>query len=228
MTKVRLVSAYVDLGLTKRPAPDFHVLGNQLEAAAKGRSRIFRNFPFAECWLPWTFTWNAHPPANPRAEDRFVSELEHVRSNYIQHSPMQWMHTAWEEDHSSDVFVWMGYSILKQGDFTGRRIKPWHVTAFLDHLEEWEPSGVYMPGITEKAPIQPYGDNWRFCGSTIVVPAPHVGPLYEAYKSTAIKFIRAYKAIPLDLAIWSMVEEQYPINWYQAEYDHTQLTNFPC
>ncbi len=85
-----------------------------------------------------------------------------------------------------------------------------------------------MPGITAKATVEPYGDNWRFCGSTIIVPAPHVGPLYEAYKRATIVFIREYRAVPLDLAIWPMVEEQYPINWYQGEYDHTQLTNFPC
>jgi len=228
--KVRVVTAYVDLGLAKRSVGEFYILGDRLYRACEPDFRAFIRFPFEECWLTKEMRrqvgWIA---ANHRAEDRFETDMEHVRSNIIQHSPMQWLKLAMAEDPLSDVFVWMGYSIMKQGDFTGKRITPEHVREFLCKLRQWEPNCIPLPGITDRAPVNVHGDNWRFCGSTLIVPRQFVEPLERSYKFETREFIRRHGCIPLDLAIWPMVEERsgLPIRWYKAEYDATQLTNFP-
>src|SRR5262245_23171191 len=130
MAKVKVVTAYVDLSLTKRPSAEFHALGSRLKAAVEPHCafRVFEHFPYEHCWA---HPFHALPAANLRAEDRFPTDAEHVRSNLIQHSPLQWLKLAMDEDPTPDVFVWLGYTIMKQGAFTG---KPVTETAIGDFL----------------------------------------------------------------------------------------------
>ena len=226
--KVKAVTAYVDLGLEKRPSVEFHMLGNRLIRACDGRIHVFNAFPFERCWAAREF--GGLPAANPRATDRFVTDVEHVRSNLLQHSPVQWVALASAQDlDDTDVYVWMGYSILKQGDFTGKRITEEHVAQFLDKVERYDFTDIPFPGITPPAPVNPHGDNWRFCGSTIIMPRKFLVPIVKTYFAKARQFINTFQSIPLDLAIWPEVEREGNLPWkfYQAEYDHTQLTNFP-
>lgn len=231
-TKVKVVTAYVDLGLTKRPSDEFHSLGRQLVAACDGRARVYDDFPFDCCWVQREY--RGLPPANPRAEDRFATAEEHRRSNIVQHSPGQWVMSAYLADHAAytpaDVYVWMGYSLMKQGAFTGKPISSQHVHDFLTRLEQWTPDCIPFPGITNASPVLPFGDNWRFCGSVIIYPTYWLARMWHSYQVCAREFFRRYGAIPLDLAIWPTVEATsgLPFRFYQAEYDATQLTAFPA
>lgn len=226
-TNVKVITAYCDLGLTKRPRQEFTDQGDQLIWAAGKDIKVYE-YDKNDAWN-WP-KYKDYPAANARAFDRFADELEHARSNLIQHTPVQWLEEAAMDFPQTDVFVWMGFSLLKQGDFTGKRIQPHHVAEFVGKLKSWKPNGLPFPGIN-KVPYQlePFGDNWRFCGSTLVVPREYVFRLGTAYRANFEAFVRQHKAIPLDLAIWPMVEfsSGLPIRWYAAEYDYTQLTNFP-
>ncbi len=227
MASVKVITAYTDLMLTKRPSEDFHKLGKELVEVC-GPDIAVKNYHPGEAWSVQEFY--GFPAANPRAHDRFVTNEEHAKSNLIQHTPIQWLEDAMIEFPNVDVFVWMGYSILKQGAFTNRRIMPHHVYDFVQRLKTWKPDSIPLPGIAYGiSPISPFGDNWRFCGSTLVVPREYVFRVGRAYRECLRAFVHTHKAIPLDLAIWPMVEFMagLPIRWYTAEYDNTQLTNFP-
>lgn len=226
-TSVKVITAYCDLGLTKRPAAEFHVLGQKLldQLGTDGHKYEYSK---NDAW-----TWDAYkdfPAANPRAYDRFADDMEHARSNLIQHTPIQWLEDACMDFPQTDVFVWMGYSILKQGDHTGKRILPHHVAEFVGKLKDWKPTSLPYPGMDlYQTQLNPFGDNWRFCGSTLIVPRQYVFQVGRAYRANLKAFVQMHKAIPLDLAIWPMVEYSsgLPWKWYDAEYDYTQLTNFP-
>lgn len=226
--KVKLVTAYVDLGLTKRPSEEFHALGNRLINAAWPHVRAFTDFPYQRCWVASAVHYEV-PAANARAEDRFATDTEHVRSNIIQHSPVQWLSLAAAEDPAPDVFVWLGYSILKQGDFTGKRLQEQHVVDFLAKVAKYPFSDIPIPSIRPWEPVSVHGDNWQYVGSTVIAPRRFLPAMTGSYKYEAREFIRRHKCIPLDLAIWPSVVEKsgLPFRPYAAEYDATQLTNFP-
>lgn len=228
MQKVKVVTAYVDLGLSKRPASSFHALGQELALACGERIRVYPDFPFQRCWVA-AETQAAYPAANRRAEDRFVNDTEHVRSNIIQHSPLQWLTLAAAEDPEPTAFVWLGYSILKQGDFTGKRVRPKDVHKFLTAVEKYPFGNIPIPSIRPEDPVLPYGDNWQFVGSTLIIPRTHLPAVWRSYKAELRNFVLKYKAIPLDLAIWPAVVRNsgLPFRPYPAEYDATQLANFP-
>lgn len=226
-TNVKVISAYCDLGLAKRPAAEFHKHGRDLVLAASPDIHVY-NYKMQDAWN-WAQCKN-YPAANARAYDRFDDDLEHARSNLIQHTPIQWLEEACMDFPETDVFVWMGYSLLKQGDFTGKRLTSAHVTKFVEKLKLWEPTSLPFPGMTQQIyPVNPFGDNWRFCGSTLVVPRKFVFRVGRAYRACLNLFIKQHGAIPLDLAIWPMVEFSSGLPWefYPAEYDYTQLTGFP-
>lgn len=220
----------MDLGLTKRPSAEFHALGSELinECRKHAPVRPFGGFQFTHCWGPMFFGYDC-PAANVRAPDRFASPKEHLRSNLIQHSPLQWLEIAAQEDPEPDVFVWLGYSILKQGDFTNQRLKTAHIGPFLDKVARYEGGDIPIPSIRPEDPIQPYGDNWQFVGSTIIAPRRFLPHMVHRYRAELFNFVSEYQAIPLDLAIWPAVVRNsgLPFSRYPADYDATQLTNFP-
>lgn len=231
MPSVKVVTAYVDLGLTKRPSAEFHKLGSQLISACTGygdQIRAFLDFQYDTCWAVRE-TPAEYAPANPTAWDRFTTVEEHRRSNLIQHSPLQWMQMAAQED-PADVYVWLGYSILKQGDFTGHRCKVEQLQPFLEKVARFDYSrGIPIPSIRPDDPLQPFGDNWQFVGSTLVIPRRRISEVSLAYHTAYKDFLMLFRAVPLDLAIWPMVVRQHglPFLPYGAEYDATQWTNFP-
>jgi hypothetical protein len=228
MARTKVVTAYVDLGLSQRPPESFHALGDRLIACCPN-IRVFRDFPFSECWLNRDANASWYPPANERAPDRFANCEEHWRSNVLQHTPVQWVEMAAAEDPEPDVFVWIGYSVFKQGDFTGKPVRQEDVCEFLTRVEKYPFGDIPFPGIAQPAPVLPHGNNWRFCGSTVIFPRRYLSQMVKSYKYEARAFLRRHNAIPLDLAIWPAVEQNsgLPFRFYQAEYDRTQFTGFP-
>lgn len=227
MKIVKAVTACVDMGLSLRSLEHTHALGRRLLDACAGRS-VFYECPYAQVWTVQELP--GFMPANTRAEDRFATAVEHQRSNYVQHMPVQMLARAYEKFPEVDVFVWLGYTLLKQGNFTGKLITEEHVSAFLDKLAVYPFDDIPFPGITpERRPVDPYGDNWRFCGSTIIAPRRFLPGIVRSYKFETREFVRRHRCVPLDLAIWPTVEARSGLPWrfYPAEYDATQLTNLP-
>ena len=226
MTKVKVVTVYVPLHVKHMTPLLYHELGTKMIQATCGRGKYYAKW-LEDCWLH-----AEKPPMVPATEtpsDRYDTPEHHAESHIVQHSRTQWAMQLWEEEPDLDVIVWLDYGILKQGDFTNKKITPAHITEFLDKLEEWDPKDIPFPGIEEKKPVLPHGNNWRFCGSTHIWPTKFLKQIDHAYRFELRDFIYKHGKIPLDLAIWPAVEQRsgLPFRWYKAEYDYTQLTNFP-
>ena len=225
--KTVVVSAYVPLKV-KHLSPEAYMdYGKQLEEAV-GRHRMYR----ADCLLQDCWLAKENPPLVPATEpaaDRYDTKEEFALSNIIQHSRTEWALQA-VELLQPEVVIWLDLAIMKQGDFTGKRITSQCIREFMEKIERrtsWDV--IPFPGITPRGPIEVHGNNWRFCGSTHVWPVKFLREIDRHYKFQTRKFIREHKCIPLDLAIWPAVEvaSGLPFEWYKAEYDTTQLTGFP-
>jgi hypothetical protein len=224
--RAKVVTAFVPLKVKHLTADGYHELGKQLEGAVGAdRFRFFDNFPLGDCWLA-----KENPPLVPASDtpaDRYDTREDHARSNIVQHSRTQWALAALREDPSVDFIVWLDLGIMKQGAWLNNQITAAHVTQFIQDVEKL-PSGIIpFPGIEERKPLNPSGNNWRFCGSTHIWPVQFLPEIDRQYKFYTREFIRKYGTIPLDLAVWPTVEELsgLPFRWYKAEYDATQLTN---
>jgi hypothetical protein len=233
--KVRVVTAYVPLNVKHLTPYQYRDLGTRMLNATRGRYHFFDQFPLSDCWL-----WKENPPlvpAAPTPSDRYETPADYARSNIVQHSRTQWALMAANEHPDCEVIVWLDYGILKQGHWNGKPITEHHIGVFLDRVERWVLQGhdadvcltIPFPGIEEKKPIDVHGNNWRFCGSAHIWPVKYLRQIDACYKKKLRQFISCYDCTPLDLAIWPMVERDsgLPFEWYKADYDHTQLTEFP-
>lgn len=224
---VKVVSGYVPLEVKHIDPEGYARHRDALVGACGGRMRFFDNFPYSECWLA-----KHNPPmvgANQRATDRFDTDEQHARSNIVCCQFPEWGLLAAQEDPSIDVVVFLTSTVLKQGDFTGKRCHPEHIVQFLEKVEQYDFQDIPFPGITQVTPVNDHGDNWRFCGSCHIWPTKFLNQINSQFKFEALRFIRRVGKTPLDLHIWPAVEQnsKLPYRWYQAEYDYTQFTNFP-
>ena len=234
MNKVCVVSSYVPLQVRHLSAEAYRNYGRLIEEVSKIKHQtcFFWNFPFEQCWL-----MRQHPevikykPATDTPADRYATTLDHVKSNIVQHSRTEWALHAAQQNPDVDVVVWLDLGILKQGAFRNNIVTTSHVAEFLDKVARYDFVDVPFPGITTpREPINPYGNNWRFCGSTHIWPVKWLKQIDECYRRKTLGFIHCFGCIPLDLAIWPLVERDsgVPFKFYQAEYDASQLTEFPC
>jgi len=183
-------------------------------------------------WLK-TAEWLSLPPATPAAPDRYPTPQHFVNSNIVQHNRTRWLLQAARMYPDDDIFIWLDYGLLKQGEFTGKRIEAKHIAPFVEAVERYYNAGhrdIPFPGIADRAAVDVHGNCWRFCGSTHIVPRWHLEDIDRAYRRSCCQFISTTRTVPLDLPIWALVEMYYtelPYRQYKAEYDYTQLSNFP-
>lgn len=232
----KVISAFVPLEGMRHFKPDeYHAYA---AAMVQDVSHHFFNAreQLSDLWLfKWLrmAEWLTLPPATPASPDRYPTPQHFVNSNIIQHNRTRWLLQAAAIYPDDDVFIWLDYGLLKQGDFTGKRIEPKHVTAFVEKVERYYGAGhrdIPFPGIEAQGPINTQGNCWRFCGSTHIVPRWHLEAIDKAYRRRCCEFIAATRTVPLDLPIWALVEQfhpELPYRQYRAEYDYTQLENFP-
>ena len=230
MNKVLVVSGYVPLQVKHLDTAAYRALGDQLKQACNKACipyHIFEDYPYEKCWLA-----QDNPPmvgANARATDRFDTDEQHAKSNVVCNQFVQWAWEAYKKHPKVDVIVWFVYSLLRQGDFTGNRITQAHIIDFLHKVQHYKFKDIPFPGISEDRTVNVHGDNWRFCGSTHIWPTKWLKQIRKEYQQCARAFVSQVKATPLDLQVWPTVEaySDLPFRWYKAEYDTTQLTNFP-
>lgn len=231
MNNVTVVSAFVPLNVLHMKIRDYMELGDQMFRAAReaGAETVFRRCALTACWS-YDLCAN-HKPATDTPADRYATPHDHVLSHIVQHTRTQWaIEAIYESKRDPDVVVWLDLGVLKQGNHTGKKLHPDDVKWFVEAVQKYDFQDIPFPGITGKDPWLPHGNNWRFCGSTHIWPAKWLSKIHNSYKHNLISFVHEYDCVPLDLAIWPMVERNsgLPFKWYQAEYDNTQLRNFPC
>lgn len=223
-----VVTAYVPLDVKHLTPQQYRDLGTRMLNATDGRYHFFDQFPLSDCWL-----FKENPPmvpAAPTPADRYATPEDYVRSNIVQHSRTQWALAAVEAHPDTDVVVWLDYGILKQGYWNQRPVEPRHIKNLLDKIERRKTmEDIPFPGIEGRQPINVHGNNWRFCGSTHIWPVKYLKAIDKAYRTSLREFIDTFKCTPLDLVIWPSVEyySGLPFRWYKADYDCTQLTEFP-
>lgn len=227
---VTVVSAFVPLKVKHMTAERYLELGDQMfRAARKGgaEARLIKS-AITDCWSYDLL--RDLPPATETPSDRYDSPYEHVQSHIVQHTRTQWARQAAEHMPHTDVVVWLDLGLLKQGEHTGRKLNLEHVTRFVEAVAKYPFDDIPFPGITGPDPWLPHGNNWRFCGSTHIWPVKWLDQIHKSYQVNLRNFVHDYSCAPLDLAIWPLVERSsgLPFRWYQAEYDSTQLENFPC
>lgn len=226
MNKIKVVTAYVPLSVKHLTRDTYMDYGKRL-AEACGGDLIFRNgFPLDKCWS--YEMCKDLPPAAPVPADRYDSPQVNVMSNIVQHTRTQWALDAMA-DYAPDVVVWLDLAVMKQGAWRNNQLNEQHVRDFLVKVRNMDTSVVPFPGIGPKAPINDFGNNWRFCGSTHIWPTRFLPAIDAAYREELTKFVKRTGRCPLDLVIWPAVEQHadIPFRWYEAEYDASQLTNFP-
>jgi hypothetical protein len=234
--KARVVSAFVPLAGMRHVDPKVYEK-NAYDMVADVPYVFFNlDEEIHDMWL-WKWLnmaeWGTLPPATPAAPDRYPTPQHFVNSNIVQHNRTRWLLHAAAMYPDDNIFIWLDYGLLKQGDFTGKRIEAKHIAPFVEKVERYYNAGhldIPFPGIEGPGVVNVTGNCWRFCGSTHVVPRWHLDAIDAAYRQTCCEFIAATQTVPLDLPIWALVEQfhpELPYRWYKAEYDYTQLSNFP-
>jgi hypothetical protein len=229
MNNVTVVSAFVDLNVLHMKKEQYIELGDKMFVAAHrvGAEIYVATPPLTGCWS-FDLCYG-RKPATETPADRYATPEDHVASHIVQHTRTQWALEA-TKNTVPDVVVWLDLGILKQGQHTGKLITPDDVSWFVEAVQMYPFDDIPFPGITGPDPWLPHGNNWRFCGSTHIWPVKWLDQIHRSYQHCLRRFVHEYDCVPLDLAIWPLVERGsgLPFKWYQAEYDNTQLRNFPC
>lgn len=238
MNEVIVVSSYIPLPVRHLTEEQYRALGGRLAAASSAyRFHLFEH-SLEECWLhsepglPWV-------PAYPPPADRYATPEDNIRSHIIQHNRTEWALAAARQYPDANVIVWFDYGLLKQDAGGQNSITDAHVREFLYRVAHYPfERTMPFPGILSRRPVEPFGHNWRFCGSVHIWPVKWLAAIDRVYKESLRRFIQRYNRVPLDLAIWPEVEEvctshdtdpgtRVPFHWYQGEYNASQLTGFP-
>ena len=229
--KVTVVSAFVPLNVLHMSADQYHELGERMFQAAReaGANTSFIQSSLDYCWSHDLCI--GKPPATETPADRYATPEDHVKSHIVQHTRTQWALDAKSAYPDTDVVIWLDLGILKQGKWNNKPIIADDVKWFVEAVQKYPFEGdMPFPGITGPEPWLPRGNNWRFCGSTHIWPVKWLTQIDNGYRQALRDFVSTYGCVPLDLTIWPLVERLrgVPFKWYQAEYDYTQLRNFPC
>lgn len=232
MKKVCLVTAFVPLPVSHLTESQYKDLGAKLKRAASAHTvASFEEDQLEQCWLHQVVPdILKYPPAAPVPGDRFATPEINVMSHVIQHNRTTWAIRAEQLHPDADVFVWADYGVIKQGGHTARPVMEPMISKFLDKVAVYDGDDIPYPGIDRYAKIDPFGNNWRFCGSLHIWPKRYLRAIDIAYKAELLEFIGKHQKVPLDLAIWPAVQDNHqylPFRFYQAEYDYTQFTEFP-
>lgn len=231
--RVKAVSAYVPLEVKHLNRQQYKELGDGLVEALGDRIHVFYDYPLEKCWLYEYLRLTDSldlPPATEIPSDRYAGPKQMVCSNIVQHNRTNWAMAASLIHPDVDCWVWLDYGVLKQGDFTGKRVTQQHVADFIKKLEDMpELLHIPFPGIWDKGVPSDTGANWRFVGSTHIWPTQFLPRIDKVYRRECIKFVERTRTVPIDLPVWAYTELEggLPFLKYDANHDHTQFTNLP-
>ncbi len=235
-----VVTGWSDLGFQPTneqpaclPKERFAILRDGLiEAVGEENIHVFWDYPFKSCWVERHFDTSVLRPDTPTPQDRFADSSQHLCCNAIQHERTTWAMKAMELHPDRDVMIWLDIGILKQGAWRNNPVAQSNIKQFFERVKNTPPPMycIPFPGITpEIGPVYTGKNNWRFCGSTHIWPVTFLPRIDYTYKEELIGWVDNYKTLPLDLPIWALVEQYsgLPFQWYAAEYDASQLDNYP-
>ena len=224
MNKVKVVTAYSDIGTIQTSREQFKERGRRLLEAVPCSTRVFDDYPIKDTWLyPLV---NDIPPSDPHPPtDRFPTPEIMVLSHCIGNQKSAWIMEAAADDPEPDIFVWLDYGILKQ-----QPMDPLQITAFIRKVEDkGSLFEIAAPGIqANMGPVYDYQFCDRFCSSVWVVPRSFVYKFHRYMRKTAIDRISATNTVTWDNNYVALLEQNGPLPFrhYSAWWDQTQLTNY--
>lgn len=238
--KPLIVTGWTDLGF--RPAADQPKCLSRdqfakfrdgiLEAVGEKNVCVFWDFPYDKLWVPREFDLAALKPDTPTPMDRFTGSWQHLRCNAWQHERTTFAMAAAKDYPEYDVMIWLDIGILKQGAWLNNCVTKERIKRFFDRVANTpgEMNCIPFPGITAtKENVYSGNNSWRFVGSTHIWPVKYLTDIHLHYKGMLRVWVARYKTLPLDLPIWALTEQisNLPFKWYPAEYDASQLDNYP-
>jgi len=215
--KSTIVTGYVRIPDHPRSADEYHRLAANLRRVG-APTRTFMS-EVGRCWLS-TFvrdkTITHAVDDNPRK-----NTLDY---HIVQHQKTAWLATAAEFGPAADVLVWMDYGIFHQPGITVDVIDE-----FLRRIEAADKiDEICIPGAWERSSGYADSPDWRFCGSSMIMPRAHARTFHEAVKDVTLSRLAATNHVTWEVNDWAVVEslKVLPIRWYKADHNQTQFTNW--
>jgi hypothetical protein len=146
---------------------------------------------------------------------------EPLAYHVVQHQKTAWLLQALEADPSVDVLVWIDFGVFHQPGVTAQVID--------DFLRRVRAHPAFsIPGCWEQSRGVFDGPDWRFCGSSLVVPREFVRSFHEAVRDVALERLSTTNRVTWEVNDWAEVDRRrvLPIRWYPAGHDQTQFTNY--
>ncbi len=211
-----VVTGFVKIPGHPRTDEEYDRLGARLRELHSAPVRVFRDV-LEDCWL--------HKHVHDRPVDHAVGDNPKKNSlayHVVQHQKTAWLVSALETNPSADVLVWLDYGVFHQPGVTVDV-----VDAFLRRVrarEEISIPGCFTPTATSSIDWP----DWRFCGSSLVVPRDLVISFHEAVRAVTLERLAKTGRVTWEVNDWAEVERRkmVPIRWYKADHNATQFTNY--
>ncbi len=217
-SKLAVVTGYVKIPNHPRSDEEYQRLGAKLLEITAAPVHVLRH-GLDRCWLT--------PPVKDLAVTHATGDNPRKNTlayHIVQHQKTKWLVDVSEMDHAADVLVWIDYGVFSQPGITVDVID-----AFLLRVAAAEEDKICIPGAWERQaiswPNEPY---WRFCGSSMIMPAVDARTFHEAVRSVTLERIATNNFVTWEINDWAAVERQGtpPIRWYLGDHNESQFTNY--
>jgi hypothetical protein len=214
-SKVVVATGYIPISGFPRSARDYELLGSALQKVRvpmyEATSRL------DDCWLYEPATASRRIRHATGGNDAKNSLAYHI----VQHQKTTWIVEALKAHPDADVAVWVDYGIFHQPDVTALVIEDFAARV-------GEEGAVAIPGCFDQREVSVDQPNWRFCGSSLVVPRLLAQPFDAAVRAVTLERLAKTAYITWEVNDWADVERRRltPIRWYSANHDATQFTNY--
>lgn len=211
----RIVTGYVPIPGHPRTAAEYDELNLGFLDVEAPIQRFYNRVE--DCWLPKFFGGSS--PSHSEGDNPRKNTLGY---HVVQHQKFEWLFQAAQQDQEADVFVWMDYGIFHQPGVTAAAIN-----GFLQRLDDKK---IYFPGCWPPGYYSDDSPCWRWLGSMIAVPREHVGDLAALFKHATQSNIVNTHNVTWEVNDFARLEpglRHLPLQWYKADHNETQFTNFP-
>jgi FkbM family methyltransferase len=215
VAKAVVVTGYVKIPGHPRSDAEYDRLGAHLRELRGAPVHVFR-CELEKCWL--------YDHAHDRRVDHAVADNPKKNSlayHVVQHQKTAWLVSALEINPRADVLVWLDYGIFHQPGVT------------LDVVEDFlrrvaARDEIAIPGCSAAASSSIDQPDWRFCGSSLVVPRDLAIAFHEAVRDVTLERLTKTGRVTWEVNDWAEVEHRkmVPIRWYKADHNATQFTNY--